>query len=45
MTVANALADKSILQHTNNHMAGMVLGITVAGVDPAPAYRFARRVG
>jgi FtsP/CotA-like multicopper oxidase with cupredoxin domain len=37
MTVANALAEKSIMQHTNDHMAGMVLGITVAGNRPPVA--------
>jgi hypothetical protein len=31
MTVANALADKFIMEHSGNHMAGMVLGITVTG--------------
>ena len=37
MTVANALADKSIMQHTRDHMAGMVLGITVTGNRPPVA--------
>jgi hypothetical protein len=31
MTVANALADKFIMEHSGNHMAGMILGITVTG--------------
>jgi FtsP/CotA-like multicopper oxidase with cupredoxin domain len=31
MTVANALADKLSMEHNGNHMAGMVLGITVTG--------------
>lgn len=30
-TVANALADTFIMEHNGNHMAGMVLGITVPG--------------
>ena len=34
MTVANALADKFIMEHNGNHMAGMVLGITVTGNRP-----------
>jgi manganese oxidase len=34
MTVANALADKFIAEHNHNHMAGMVLGITVTGNRP-----------
>ena len=37
MTVANALADKFIMQHTHDHMAGMVLGITVTGNRPPVA--------
>lgn len=37
MTVANALADKSIMQHPLGHMAGMVLGITVNGNRPPVA--------
>ena len=31
MTVANALEDKFVMEHNGNHMAGMVLGITVTG--------------
>ena len=37
MTVANALADKFIAEHSGNHMAGMVLGITVTGNRPTVA--------
>jgi manganese oxidase len=37
MTVANALADKLTMEHNHNHMAGMVLGITVAGNRPPVA--------
>ena len=37
MTVANALADKFSMEHPGNHMAGMVLGITVTGDRPPVA--------
>ena len=37
MTVANALADKFTMEHNGNHMAGMVLGITVTGNRPTVA--------
>ena len=37
MTVANAVADKLTMEHTQNHMAGMVLGITVTGNRPPVA--------
>ena len=36
-TLANALADKFIMEHNGSHMAGMVLGITVPGDRPAVA--------
>jgi len=45
MTVANALADKFIMEHNGNHMAGMVLGITVPGNrQPAAAHGRTRKV-
>ncbi len=37
MTVANALTDKFTMEHNGNHMAGMVLGITVTGNRPPVA--------
>jgi len=37
MTVANALTDKFTMEHNGNHMARMVLGITVTGNRPPVA--------
>jgi FtsP/CotA-like multicopper oxidase with cupredoxin domain len=45
MTVANALADRFIMEHSSNHMAGMVLGITVTGNrPPVPAHGRTRKI-
>jgi hypothetical protein len=37
MTVANALANEFTMDHHGNHMAGLVLGITVPGKRTAVA--------
>jgi manganese oxidase len=45
MTVANALGDKFTMDHHGNHMAGLVLGITVPGNRSAvPAHGRARKL-
>ena len=45
MTVANALADKFVSQEHENHMAGMVLGITVPGDRKSlPAHGRVRKI-
>ena len=44
MTVANALADKFVTEEHGNHMAGIVLGITVPGDrKPVPAHGHIRK--
>jgi FtsP/CotA-like multicopper oxidase with cupredoxin domain len=45
MTVTNALTDKFISEQHENHMAGMVLGITVPGDrKPVPAHGRIRKI-
>jgi len=45
MTVANALADKFVTEEHWNHMAGIVLGITVPGDrKPVPAHGRIRKI-
>jgi FtsP/CotA-like multicopper oxidase with cupredoxin domain len=45
MTVANAVGHKLTMEHNGNHMAGMVLGITVTGNrPPVPAHGRTRKL-